>query len=76
MLYVVILVFGILALIQVPNMVKNKWWHDLIAYGILYFLALASFILYALQKPIPSPIKILTLFMHNAFQLLGLDIPE
>jgi len=75
MLIVVILGFALLALIQVPAMIKNKWWHDLTVYSVIYGLALASFMLYALDKPIPSPIKILTVFMEGIYQLIGLEIP-
>lgn len=53
----VVLAFAGIGAMDVPHMVKNKRWHDLIAYSIFFALVLTLGILVASGVKVPSPIK-------------------
>lgn len=72
----VLLGFIALASVQVPKIIENKWWKDLIVYGVIYVLALAASVAYALNWPILSPLKIVTVLVNGMFHILGYKVPE
>ncbi|MDQ7095200.1 hypothetical protein REC12_16505 [Desulfosporosinus sp. PR] len=71
----VLLGFGLMALIQVPPLWQKKRWGDCKVYGVIYLLALFTAISYALNWPIFSPVKLLTLLMNTIYQYLGYHVP-
>lgn len=71
----VLLGFGIMALIQVPPMVRKKWWRDLILYSVIFLLAFGSALSYSLNGPVLSPVKLLTLLMTTLYRYLGYEVP-
>lgn len=66
----VILSFAGMAALDLPNMVKNKRWRDLIIYSILFLLVFALGIAVALNINVPSPIKAIQAFYRD---ILGLS---
>ena len=71
----ILLGFGVMALIQVPAMVKKKWWSDLLVYSVIFLFALITAVSYSLNWPIVSPIKYLTFIMQTVYQFLGYQVP-
>ena len=67
--------FAFMALIQVPPMFQKKWWRDLAVYGFVFLWALVTALSYALNWPIFSPVKALTLLMNEIYRFLGYQVP-
>ena len=53
---ILLLIFAPMALFQIPDLIKNKYWKELIAYSVFYTAALVLSLLYVLDVNIPSPI--------------------
>jgi len=68
--------FILLAWIQVPKMIKNKWWRDLALYGIIFILALYYSLTYTMRWPFIDPIKAVTVLMNGIYRTLGYDVVE
>lgn len=68
--------FGILALLQIPPLIRKGWWRDLTVYAIVYVLVLAASLSYALDWPLVSPTKLLTVFMNAIYRFLGYQTPD
>ncbi len=54
---VLILVFTVIALLDVPGFVRGKYWRDLGVFLFFYFLSFTLLFLYFMDVAIPSPIK-------------------
>ncbi|WP_407310261.1 hypothetical protein [Desulfosporosinus sp. SB140] len=67
--------FGLMAFIQVPPLLQKKWWGDFKVYSVIYLLSLFTAISYALNWPIFSPVKLLTLMLNAIYQFLGYQVP-
>lgn len=72
----VVLAFALLAGIQVSGMIKHKWWRDMIIYGVIFLLTLTYAVLYALDLPILSPLKVVMATANMIYRFLGYHVPE
>lgn len=54
---IVLLIYIFIALVQVPGMIKKKYWRELAAFSFFYIAAFILSILYVLDVKIPSPYK-------------------
>lgn len=68
--------FILLAWIQVPKMINNKWWRDLALYGIIFILALYYSLTYTMHWPLIDPIKAVVVLMNGVYSILGYDVVE
>ena len=68
-LLLVLMAFSGIAAIDVPGLVKDKRWHDLTVYSILFLLVLVLGILVALDVKVPSPIKAIQAFYRDILHL-------
>lgn len=57
MIYLLLLIYIFIALLQVPGLIKKKYWRELAAFSIFYMTALIMGVLYVLDIHIPSPMK-------------------
>lgn len=72
----VLIGFILLAWIQVPKIIKNKWWRDLALYGIVFFLALYYALTYTMRWPFIDPIKVVTVLINGIYRTLGYEVVE
>lgn len=68
--------FALLALVQIPTMIRKRWWRDLTVYTIVYLTALIVALSYVLDWPVLSPVKLLTTLMNTIYRFLGYEVPE
>ena len=52
-----LLIFVLMAFVQIPGLIKKKYWKELIAFSFFYMAAFTVSLLYVLDITIPSPIK-------------------
>lgn len=45
--------FAILALLEIPSLVKNRWWRDLICFGVFWAIGLILSIMIAMGITLP-----------------------
>lgn len=57
MIILLILAFGILGLIDIPQLVKNRRWRELAVYSVLMALAFTLILLRMLNVDVPNPVK-------------------
>jgi len=78
MFKVILIIIGFLFLgwIQVPKMIKNKWWRDLAFYGIIITLAFYFALTYTLRWPFFNPIKAVMVLMNGIYGALGYEVIE
>ena len=56
MLILIILIFAVIGIIQIPKLVKKKHWRDLIIYSAFLICAFALHLLYFFNVDIPNPV--------------------
>lgn len=64
----------LLALLQVPFLVKQKQWGDLAGYGLVWIMAATYAMLVAGRVPLPRPVEILRPLFQALYRLLGLEV--
>jgi ABC-type Mn2+/Zn2+ transport system permease subunit len=64
-----ILIYSFIIAINIPGLIKRKEWRELAAFSILCVIAFALGLMYVLDIPIPSPMKIL---QHIIVDILGI----
>lgn len=57
MVFLLIVIFIVIALIEVPNLIKNKYWRELKVFSILLLAAFILSLFYIVDLPIPNPTK-------------------
>lgn len=57
MIILLILMFGALGLIDIPQLVKNRRWRELAVYSVLMALAFTLILLRMLNVDVPNPVK-------------------
>lgn len=57
MIILLILMFGALGLIDIPQLVKNMRWRELAVYSVLMALAFTLILLRMLNVDVPNPVK-------------------
>ncbi|WP_152802988.1 hypothetical protein [Alkalibaculum sporogenes] len=65
MIILVVSIYIIIALYQVPNLIKRECMRDLSAFCFFYTIALVLSILYVLDVKIPSPISGMELILDK-----------
>jgi len=65
----VLLGFAGIAACNLPELIKDKQWRDLIIYSILFTLVFTIAVLMALDITIPSPIKAIQAFFRDVLHL-------
>jgi hypothetical protein len=55
MIILLVLVYIVIGLFQIPNLIKKKYWRDLAAFSCFIIAAFALSLLYSLDINIPSP---------------------
>lgn len=65
-LIVIVIAFILIALVQMPKMVQQKEWRELVVYVVLFVPGFVFSILMGLDKPIYSPIKAI----HSLIQMV------
>lgn len=61
----VVLIFGLIALIDLPPLIRKKDWKDVAAFGFVFVLALTVSVLNELKVPVPSTILTADKWMHQ-----------
>lgn len=57
MVFLLIVIFVVIALFEVPNLIKNKYWRELKVFSILLLAAFMLSLFYIVDLPIPNPTK-------------------
>ena len=63
------LAFVLMALFDVPSMVRNKEWKNLVVYSVIFLFVLTIGVLISFSVEIPSPIKAIQFFYENILHL-------
>ncbi|SMC90090.1 hypothetical protein SAMN02745168_0261 [Papillibacter cinnamivorans DSM 12816] len=62
-------VFAVIALSEVPTLIREKRWRELIAFSALYGLALFYASSLTLGAPPPSPIRLIMYFIKDVLHI-------
>jgi hypothetical protein len=65
----VILVFIVIALLDVPNLIKSKEWKELIVFSLFFIMGFSLAFLMAIGVKLPSPILAVQSFIENGLNL-------
>ncbi len=57
MIIALLVVFGLVLWLEVPGMVKQKWWRELVVFGLIWGLALVVTVAQTYDLPLPNPTK-------------------
>lgn len=57
MIFLLIMIFIGIILIEVPVLIKNKYWHELKIFSAFLFIAFIMSLFYIIGIPIPNPVK-------------------
>lgn len=68
--------FILLVWIQVPKMIKKKWWRDLTIYGIMVTFTFYYTLTYIMHWPFLDPVNSVTALMKSIFRVLGYEVPS
>lgn len=68
-----LLIYALIIIITVPGLIKRKEWRELKAFFALYAIAFTLGLMYVLDIPIPSPMKVL---QHLIVNILGIKYPQ
>ncbi len=60
---------AIIAAINLPGLIKNRQWHDLTVYTVIFLLVLTLAVLMAVGVRLPSPIKAAQKFYQDVLHL-------
>lgn len=69
MVFLLIISFMFLIMCEVPGLIKNKYWKELIAFSVLMSIAFTISLLYTLGINIPNPVKNTQYFVKNLMHL-------
>jgi uncharacterized membrane protein len=69
---VLIAVFIVIGLFEVPKILKKRLWRELLVFSLLLILGFTLSALIALDVPLPSPVKGIRSLMNPILRLLGI----
>lgn len=69
MMVLVVAVFAVMAVCEVPALFREKQWRELIAFSALYGLALSYAAMLTLGMDPPSPIRIIMVFLKDVLHI-------
>ena len=55
MIFLLVIFFAGLILFEAPNMIKNKYWRELMVFSVFSIAAFILCLLYIMDLPIPNP---------------------
>lgn len=61
--------FAILALLQIPSLVRKRWWRELICFAVLWFMCLILSIMVSMGINLPPITTIINKFITETFGL-------
>lgn len=61
--------FAILALLQIPSLVRKRWWRELICFAVLWFMGLILSIMVSMGINLPPITTIINKFITETFGL-------
>ncbi|MEA4894806.1 MAG: hypothetical protein VB064_06050 [Oscillospiraceae bacterium] len=70
MIVVMLIAFAVLAVLEVPGLIKKKQWRELVSYSVLMLIAIAISILYYKRIEIPNPVKNTQFYVKNMVEYL------
>ncbi len=53
----VLLVFALIAVKNIPNLIRNKYWRELTVFSAFFIFAFIISVLYSMGLTVPNPIK-------------------
>jgi hypothetical protein len=69
MIVLILLGFVIVALLQIPDLIRNKWWREMIAFTILWFTGLILSIILSLGITLPPVTTIIGEIIIRTFDM-------
>jgi len=69
MIFWLIVVFFIIALLEIPNLIKNKYWKEIKVFSVLLLAAFILSLFYIIDLPIPNPTKWAEYIVKNVLHL-------
>lgn len=69
MIYIVFCVYILIALLQIPSLIKQKYWRELTVFSIFLSLAFVFSLLLILGVEIPSPLRMIQHGVQDRFNL-------
>jgi hypothetical protein len=69
MIFLLLVGFGIMALIQVPALVRKRWWKELICYAVLWLTGLVLSVIISMGIIIPPISAVLNKYITSALGL-------
>ena len=57
MIFLLVIIFIIIGIVDLPKLIKKKQWYDLSVFSIFFLFAFTTALLQTLGVPIPSPVK-------------------
>lgn len=69
MIFLLIIIFICILSFEVPEMIKNKYWHELKVYFIFIIISFILSLFYVLNIHIPNPVKGIEFVVKNLLHL-------
>jgi hypothetical protein len=66
---IVILIYIFIAILQVPSLIKQKFWKEFIVFSFLYVTAFVLSIMYVLDFDLPSPYRAIRYLIKDILHL-------
>jgi hypothetical protein len=67
MIALLLIGFAILALLQIPSLVRKRWWRELICFAVLWFMGLIFSVMVSLGITLPPISTIINKFITVTF---------
>ena len=67
MIVLLLIGFAILALLQVPSLVRKRWWRELICFAVLWFMGLILSVMVSMGINLPPISTIINKFITETF---------
>ena len=67
MIVLMMIVFAILALLQIPSLVRKRWWRELICFAVLWCMGLIFSVMVSLGITLPPISTIINKFITGMF---------
>ena len=70
MIFLLIVVFILIIIYEAPELIRNKYWKELIAFSFLMVIAFVISLLYILHVKVPNPMKDTQYIVRDIFKNL------
>ncbi len=68
-IYLLITIYIFIAAMQIPSLIKQKYWRELVAFSLFITLAFTFSLLISLDVKIPSPLKVIQYDIQDKYNL-------